>query len=216
MEVVATTTIVADLVEQVGGKRVTVKTVIGPGVDPHRYRAIPADVDAFERADAVFHNGLGLEARLEYGIERMDTRALTFAVTRGIEGERLLGRDPHVWFDVELWRRAARQVRDDLSKVDRANASVYRDNAERYDRQLAQLDRWIREQVGRVPAAERVVVAPHAAFAYFARAYGLRFRRGKGRGLLTDSLGEPGSFEETYLGMVRSNVEAILSRSAGR
>jgi manganese/zinc/iron transport system substrate-binding protein len=221
VKIVATTTIVADLVEQVGGERVDVQTLMEPGVDPHRYRATPADVEAFAEADAVFYNGLGLDARLEHGFERMEYRALPFAVTRGIAPDRLLASpgaagadDPHVWFDVELWRRAARQVRDDLISLDRANAAVYRDNAERYDRELVELDGWVRRETARIPADERVVPAAHPAFAYFARAYGFRLGgsddRPAGR-LFFDALGYPGTPAGSYVGMVRHNVETLVA-----
>ena len=220
VKVVATTTIVADLVEQVGGERVDVQTLIPPGVDPHRYRATLADVDAIAEADAVFYTGLGLEARLEDGFGRMEYRALPFAVARGIEPERLLAspgaagaRDPHVWFDVELWRRAARQVRDDLISIDRANAAVYEDNAERYDRELVALDGWVRRETARIPADKRVVPA---ALAYFARAYGFQVGgsddHAAGR-LLVDALGDSGTPEGTYVGMVRHNVKVLVAAS---
>jgi manganese/zinc/iron transport system substrate-binding protein len=220
VEAVATTTIVADLVEQVGGVRVDVRTLMGPGVDPHRYRATVADVRAFEEVDAVFYNGLGLEANLEHGFEEMNNRALPFAVTRGVSADRLLPgtaarHDPHVWSDVALWRRVVRQVRDDLSLLDRANAAVYRENAARYDRELAELERWVRRRVAAVPVRKRVIVASHPAFAYFARAYGFEARTSRspsGSELFADSLGEPGTPEGTYVGMVRHNVDVIVSR----
>ena len=221
VKIVATTTIVADLVEQVGGERVDVQTLMEPGVDPHRYRATPADVEAFAEADAVFYNGLGLEARLEHGLARMEYRALPFAVARGIEPDRLLASpgaagayDPHVWFDVELWRRATQQVRDDLISLDRANAAVYRDNAERYDRELVELDGWVRRETARIPADKRVVPAAHPAFAYFARAYGFRLGGSSDRlagRLLFDALDYPGTPAGTYVGMVRQNVETLVA-----
>jgi manganese/zinc/iron transport system substrate-binding protein len=220
VEAIATTTIVADVVEQVGGTRVNILTLMAPGADPHRYRATVANVAAFEEADAVFYNGLGLEANLENGFEKMKNRALPFAVARGIPPDRLLsgagGRpDPHVWSDVALWRDVVRQVRDDLSRLDRANASVYRDNAARYDGELAELERWVEGRLAAVPPRKRVIVAPHPAFAYFARAQGFEVRTARSPGgtlLLTDSLGEPGTPEATYIGMVRHNVDAIVAR----
>jgi manganese/zinc/iron transport system substrate-binding protein len=221
VKVVATTTIVADLVEQVGGERVDVQTLMQSGVDPHRYRATPADVEAFADADAVFYNGLGLETRLEHGLGKMGYRALPFAVARGIEPDLLLASpgaggayDPHVWFDVELWRRASRQVRDDLISLDRANASVYYDNAERYDRELVELDAWVRRETARIPAGKRVVPAAHPAFAYFARAYSFRVGGSNDRlagRLFFDALGDAGTPAGTYVGMVRHNVETLVA-----
>ena len=217
VKVVATTTIVADLVRHVGGERVEVQTLMAPGVNPHTYRATAADVHAFGEADAVFYNGLGLETHLQHGLENLETRAVPYSVTEGIASERLIRNggvvDPHVWSDVGLWRLAARRVRDDLSSLDRANGAVYHDNAAAYDEELVELDRWVRDRVGRVPANERVVMARHPAFAYFGRAYGFRVRTSRDAPdeLLTDSLGKRGTSEDSYVGMMRSNVEAIVS-----
>jgi len=217
VKVVATTTIVADLVRHVGGERVEVQTLMPAGVNPHRYRATVADVSSFGEADAIFYNGLGLEAKLQHGLENLETRAVPYAVSDGIVSERLIrsggGVDPHVWTDVGLWRLAARRVRDDLSSLDRANGSVYDDNAAAYDQELAELERWVRARVARVPRGERVVVSRHPAFAYFARAYGFRTRTARNAPdeLLTDSLGKRGTSEDSYVGMMRSNVEAIVS-----
>jgi manganese/zinc/iron transport system substrate-binding protein len=223
IEIVATTGIVADLVEQVGGERTHVETLMGPGVDPHRYRATLTDVAALTESDAVFYNGLRLEARLAEGLEKMEGGTRTFAVVRGIERSRLLrldgsagGYDPHVWFDVALWRRAVAQVRDDLSSLDRANADIFRRNAARYDRELVQLDGWVRRQTARIPADKRVV--PAAAFAYFARAYGFRLGSSNdqlARHLLFDGLGDPGTPEATYVGMVRHNVKTLVAGLSG-
>ena len=114
----------ADLVRHVGGERVEVRTLMKPGESPHRYRATAADLAAFKDADIIFYNGLGLEPNLEPGFEKLETRAVPHAVTDGIPPGRLLRAggavDPHVWSDVGLWRQAARQVRDDLVGLDRA------------------------------------------------------------------------------------------------
>jgi manganese/zinc/iron transport system substrate-binding protein len=217
VKVVATTTIVADLVRHVGGERVEVQTLMKPGANPHTYRATPADVAAFGEADAVFYNGLGLETHLQHGLENLETRAVPYAVTDGIGAGRLIRNggvvDPHVWSDVGLWRLAAKQVRDDLSSLDRANGAVYHDNAAAYDEELVELDRWVRDRVARVPAGERVIATRHPAFAYFGRAYGFRTRTARNAPgeLLTDSLGKRGTSEDSYVGMMRSNVEAIVS-----
>lgn len=222
VKVVATTTIVADLVRHVGGERVEVRTLMRPGTSPHTYRATLADLAAFDDADVIFYNGLGLEAKLERGFAGLKTRAVPHAVTDGIERQRLLRSggavDPHVWSDVGLWRVAARQVRDDLVSLDRANGSVYDDNAASYDRELVELDRWMRERLARIPPADRSFAARHPAFAYFGRAYGFRVSTSPGApdDLLTDSLGPTGTSGDSYVGMMRANVEAIQARTRAR
>ena len=277
LRVVTTTSMVTDLVERVGGERVDVEGLMGPGVDPHLYKASEGDVIALADADAIFYNGLHLEAKLAEVFERMGDRAPTFAVTDSIPRSRLLAPpafagayDPHVWFDVSLWRLALRQVRDDLVEIDPASASLYRRNAARYDLELEELDRWVRLQAARVPADKRVVVTAHDAFNYFGRAYGFEVRGlqgistaseagtadvrglaafiaerripaifvessvspraiqavreavrargfdvGIGESLYSDAMGDPGTPEGTYPGMVRHNVRAIVSGLLG-
>ena len=183
IKIVSTTQMVTDLVERVGRERVEVEGLMGPGVDPHLYKASEGDVIALADADAVFYNGLHLEAKVAEVFERMGDRVRTFAVTDGIPRQRLLAPpafagayDPHVWFDVGLWREALVQVRDDLVSLDRANASIYRRNAAAYDQELADLEAWTRTQTARVPPQQRVLVTAHDAFNYFGVAYGFQVR----------------------------------------
>jgi manganese/zinc/iron transport system substrate-binding protein len=277
IKIVATTSMVTDLVERVGGSRVEVEGLMGAGVDPHLYKASEGDVIALAGADAVFYNGLHLEAKLAEVFERMGGRVHTYAVTDSIPRERLLAPpafagayDPHVWFDVSLWRLALAQVRDDLIELDPAHEPLYRQNAAAYDRELGALDRWVRDQTERVPASRRVLVTAHDAFNYFGRAYGFDVRGlqgistaseagtadvreladfiadrripaifvessvspraidavreavrargfdvGIGGSLFSDAMGDAGTPEGTYPGMVRHNVEAIVSGLLG-
>jgi len=213
---------VADLVRHVGGQRVEVQTLMKPGVSPHVYRATPADLAAFADADVIFYNGLGLEANLEPGFRGLKTRAVPHAVTDGIPRDWLLRSgdrvDPHVWSDVGLWRLAARQVRDELTNLDRANGSVYTDNAAAYDADLLELDRWVRSHLAAVPAGGRTFAARHPAFAYLGRAYGFRVHTSPAApdDLLTDSLGRTGSSGDSYVGMMRENVRTIQARTRAR
>src|SRR5918996_4491388 len=118
IHVVATTGMVAELAQQIGGDRVDVESLMGPGVDPHLYKATEGDVIRLADADVVFYNGLHLEAKLAEVFERMGGRVRTYAVTDSIPRERLLeppgfggNYDPHVWFDVTLWIKAGERVR---------------------------------------------------------------------------------------------------------
>jgi manganese/zinc/iron transport system substrate-binding protein len=277
IRIVTTTSMVTDLVERVGGSRVEVEGLMGAGVDPHLYKASEGDVIALAGADAVFYNGLHLEAKLAEVFERMGGRVHTYAVTDSIPRERLQAPpafagayDPHVWFDVSLWRIALAQVRDDLIELDPAHERLYRQNEAAYDRELAGLDRWVRDQTERVPPSRRVLVTAHDAFNYFGRAYGFDVRGlqgistaseagtadvreladfiadrripaifvessvspraidavrevvrargfdvGIGGRLFSDAMGDPGTPEGTYPGMVRHNVEAIVSGLLG-
>ena len=269
IRVVTTIGMIADAVERVGDERVEVEGLMGPGVDPHLYKASEGDVRRLERADVVFYGGLHLEAKMADVLERIGDRRITQAVTDGIPRSRLIGdgaggHDPHVWFDVGLWSLAVEQVRDTLAEADPEHAALYRRNADAYLAELRALDAQVRSEAGRVPRAKRVIVTAHDAFAYFGRAYGFEVRglqgistaseagagdvqsladfiaerripaifvessvsprtiqavreavraRGFdvriGRSLFSDAMGDEGTPEGNYVGMVRHNVEAI-------
>jgi manganese/zinc/iron transport system substrate-binding protein len=183
IEVVTTIGMITDIVEQVGGPRVQVEGLMGPGVDPHLYKASEGDLRRLERADVVFFGGLHLEAKMADVLERIGERRATQAVTDEIPRSLLLrpaqfkGQyDPHVWFDVTLWMRAVEQVRDTLVRLDPDSAALYRRNADAYLERLRELDRYVRERAATVPADRRVLITAHDAFNYFGRAYGFDVR----------------------------------------
>lgn len=183
VQVVTTTNFITDLVQQVGGDRVRVEGLMGPGVDPHLYKASAGDVRKLSRAELVFYGGLDLEGKM---VEILGRNPKAVAVTFRIPRERLLQPsasmpgtmqvDPHVWFDVQLWRLTVPVVRDALSGVDPTNASFYASRAQAYSRRLEQLDAFVKQQAARVPQAQRVLITAHDAFNYFGRAYGFEVR----------------------------------------
>ncbi|MGB9692059.1 MAG: metal ABC transporter substrate-binding protein, partial [Candidatus Sumerlaeaceae bacterium] len=127
LRVVATTSIVADMVHQIAGDRIELHALMGAGVDPHLYKASEGDVLRIAQADVVFYNGLHLEAKMADVLEKISKRVRTVAVTARIPRERLLRTeanhetpDPHVWFDVGLWRLTVPEIRDALSELDPA------------------------------------------------------------------------------------------------
>jgi len=181
--VVATTGMVADAVEHVGGGRVDVEGLMGPGIDPHLYKASEGDLRRLERADVIFYSGLHLEAKLADVLERIGDQRPTRAIATAIPTSRLLSpaefegqHDPHVWFDVELWSVAVADVRDALVELDPGSADLYRANAASYLEELEELDTYVAEQAARVPRERRVVITAHDAFNYFGKAYGFEVR----------------------------------------
>lgn len=180
LQVVATTGMVADLVRNVGGERVEVAGLMGPGVDPHLYKATQSDTRKLARADVVFYNGLHLEGKMIDILVRMARQKPTYAVTEYIPEELLreppefAGHyDPHVWFDVGLWMYAVERVTDALIEADPQHRGVYEANRDAYLAQLRELDAYIRERVAEIPRERRVLVTAHDAFGYFGRAYGI-------------------------------------------
>ncbi len=273
IRVVTTTGMITDIVQIVGGERVQVNGLMGPGVDPHLYKASEGDVILLAEADLIFYNGLHLEAKMAEVFEKMQGRVKTAAVTEGIDPDLLLSPaefegapDPHVWFDVTLWMKAVESVRDTLAEIDPKNAELYQTNAENYLKELAELHDYVKGQAEKVPKAQRALITAHDAFNYFGRAYGFEVRGLQGistateagtgdvqglarfiaereipaifvessvpernieavqaaveaRGfkvkvggeLFSDAMGDPDTAEGTYVGMVRHNIDTIVS-----
>lgn len=182
IRVTATTNLAADLVRQIGGDRVEVVSLMGPGVDPHLYKARESDIWKLMRADLIVYHGLHLEARMADVLAGMARWVPVVAVGEGIPPEQLRyppGEkipDPHIWFDVRLWKRAAEHVAQAISRLDPAHAPYYQARLLTYQRELEALDAWIREEVQQIPPEQRVLVTSHDAFGYFGQAYGFEVR----------------------------------------
>ncbi len=180
LRVVATTTIVGDLVRTIGGPEVQLEVLMGPGVDPHLYKASAGDVRRMSSAEAIFFNGLHLEGKMTEVLERMGERGVTtVAVGECLPADELITsaafsglHDPHVWFDVGLWARATRCVGDALAELAPAHAEVFRDRAQAYSDELMEFDDWVLDRVGDLEPEQQVLVTAHDAFSYFGRAYG--------------------------------------------
>ncbi|MFH2103454.1 MAG: metal ABC transporter substrate-binding protein [Chloroflexota bacterium] len=185
LQVLATTSIVADVVEQVGGDYVKVTTLLPLGTDPHTFEPCPQDAAAIVDAAIVFANGAGLEEFLQPLLGSAGATDKLVEVSAGIE---LLafeeehhegdeeheheGGDPHTWMDpnnVILWTE---NIAAALSAADPEHAADYQANAEAYIAALADLDAWIRSEVAQVPAESRLLVTDHGVFSYFADEYG--------------------------------------------
>jgi manganese/zinc/iron transport system substrate-binding protein len=180
LRVVATIGMISDVAQWIGGDRVVVQGLMGPGVDPHLYKARAGDVRRLVEADLVLYNGLHLEAAMGEVLEEMGRRKRTVAVTEWIARESLTtpqeyegNYDPHVWFDVRLWSEAARRIGAALAEADPEHAGEYAAGLAAYLGELAALDAWVRQRIGGIPVERRVLITAHDAFGYFGRAYGM-------------------------------------------
>ena len=219
LRVVTTTSIIRDVVENVGGEAVRVSSLMGPGVDPHLYKASEGDVGQLARADMIFYNGLHLEARMGEVLEQMRGRTRTVAVADAIDRSLLLAPpefagayDPHIWFDVSLWMRAVERVRDELAAADTGNATAFRENAARYLAKLAELHEYVGAQARRVAAERRVLITAHDAFNYFGRAYGFEVRGLQGISTATEA--GTGDLQSLAEFIVRRRIPAIFVESS--
>jgi manganese/zinc/iron transport system substrate-binding protein len=177
--VVTTTNYVADLARRVGGDAVRVEALMGPGVDPHLYKASESDVRRLDSADLILYSGLSLEGKMGDILDKMERGRPVVAVAGAVPEAELLAPpaftyayDPHVWFDVSLWRLTLPGVADALAGLMPEQAPTFRDAAAAYDAELAELDAWVRQEISSIPEEQRVLVTAHDAFGYFGRAYG--------------------------------------------
>jgi len=219
IRVITTTGMIADAVKNVGGERVEVRALMGPGVDPHLYKASEGDVIRMADADIIFYNGLHLEGKMSEVFEQMQRRVKTAAISDGIPRDSLLSPpafqgnyDPHIWFDVGLWTEGVENIGQTLMALDTASAEIYQGNASAYMQQLAELDAYVHQQASRVPAEKRVLITAHDAFNYFGRAYGFEVRGLQG----ISTAAEAGTADIKYLAnfIVERKIPAVFVESS--
>jgi manganese/zinc/iron transport system substrate-binding protein len=214
-----TTTMITDLVRQIGGDQVEVTGLMGPGVDPHLYKASQGDVSALREADVVFYNGLFLEGQMEDILEKTGEQKPTVQVTEHIPEEELLDSpqyegqfDPHVWFDATLWRTTVDPVVEQLSELDPEGASEFEQRGEEYKRQIDELDSFVEEEISSIPEEQRVLVTAHDAFNYFGRRYGMEVRGLQG--ISTEAEAGSRDVQELADFLAENEIKAIFIESS--
>lgn len=182
IRITATVTMVADLARAVGGDRVEVEALMGPGVDPHLYKAAASDVSKLQQADVIFYSGLLLEGKMQDIFNKLArSKRFVYAVTETIPVERLLEPpefaghyDPHVWFDVTLWKLCVDTVLNGLREADPGGKDFYEKRAVETRTRLDELHAWALKKASELPAERRILVTSHDAYNYFGRAYGFQ------------------------------------------
>jgi manganese/zinc/iron transport system substrate-binding protein len=192
LKILATTGMIADAVKNIAGDKVEITTLMGPGVDPHLYKASHGDVNRITSADIVLYNGLHLEGKMASLFEKAGKTRVIIPVAKDIPHGRLRAtnfqnaHDPHIWFDVRLWKEAVAAVAETLIQADSLHADTYNRNAERYLVRLDSLDAVVRAAIGTIPKQQRVLITAHDAFGYFGDAYGIEVRGLQGISTLSE------------------------------
>lgn len=179
LSVVSTTGMIADTARRIGGERVTVRALMGPGVDPHSYRQTRTDIVAMAKADLVLWNGLYLEAQMEEVLEDISRRTRVTAVAEALAEDRLIAHDdyadrfdPHVWMDPVMWQDVASAARDAMIAAAPQHEAEFVANADAFLAEVGDLATYADNVLSSVPEEARVLVTAHDAFNYFGRAYG--------------------------------------------
>lgn len=271
--IVCTTGMIQDAVENIVGEKAKIEALMGPGVDPHLYKATQGDLKKLQQADIIVYNGLFLEGKMGEILQKLRNKKTVIAMAELLPENSYINNtefqgafDPHIWFDVKLWKDAVQLLSKELIKTDSLNGELYHKNTNAYTLQLDSLHQEVQSQINLIPEDKKVLVTAHDAFAYFGRAYEVDVRglqgistlsefglrdvsnlvefivqnqipaiytetsvsekaikavlegcRSKGHdvviggSLYSDAMGEKGTFEGTYIGMVNSNVEKIVS-----
>ena len=230
LDAVASFSILADLVREVGGDRVSVTSLVGPNADAHSYNPAPADARALARADIVFVNGLGFEGWIERLIRASGTTSPVVVVSAGvatIDGrhdhdhepdrtDRETGAprgqaDPHAWQSVVNTKLYIAAIRDGLAKADPDHTALYAANAAAYVARLDALDAEVRSTIAAIPPEHRRIITTHDAFGYFSNAYGLRFLAPQG--VSTSSEAGPADVARIIRQIRRDRVPAVFLES---
>jgi zinc/manganese transport system substrate-binding protein len=187
LPVVATFSILGDIVSNVGGDRVEVKSLVGPNGDAHVYSPSPADAKTLADAKVIVTNGLGFEGWLARLIKSSNTKAPNVVASKGIKPRKLAGThshghghshadgDPHAWQSVANVKIFVANIRDGLTKADPAGKVVYAANADAYLAKLDALESEVKDAVSKIPPERRKIITTHDAFGYFKDAYGVEF-----------------------------------------
>jgi manganese/zinc/iron transport system substrate-binding protein len=220
LNIVATTTMLADLVSSIGGERVTVNGLMGPGIDPHLYQASAGDVSLMQKADVVVYNGLHLEGKMGEIFENLSNQgSAVICIEKGLDESSLLAwendssiHDPHIWFDVSLWKDAAKTVAIGLTDTDPNGKAEYEANLDTYLKELDETDTYIRSRADELAEEQRVLVTAHDAFQYFGKAYGFEVRGLQG--ISTDAEAGTADVSELANFIVERQIKAIFVESS--
>lgn len=277
--IVTTTGMIGDIALNLAGDSARVISLMGPGTDPHLFKASAGDVARLRNADLILYNGLHLEGKMIDVLEELAQRKPVVPITEGISLSKLVSveagmHDPHIWFDVNLWQEATIRVYTEMQQLFADDTSLLNDleiNFNIYNEQLEKLDQDVHALFLSIPESKRVLITAHDAFGYLGKAYGLEvmglqgistvseagvsdvrsladfiadreipavfvessvprksiealqaavrergFDVSIGGELFSDAMGEGGTVEGTYIGMVRHNAETIAHALSGK
>lgn len=175
LHIVTTTTMLNDIVKIIGGDVVISEGLCKEGVDPHSYKATAGDITKLNNADIVVYNGFNLEGKMGEVFSSLENQNKNIiCIEDAIDESKLIfdeEYDPHIWFDVELWKEVAIFVAGELSNIDSENKTIYQDNLSKYLIELDELHIYIKDEISKISKEQRVLITAHDAFNYFGKAY---------------------------------------------
>lgn len=217
LTVITTIAQIAEPISIIGGDKVTVQSIMGPGVDPHLYTATQGDIQKMEEADIVFYSGLHLEANMVRAFEEIGKTKPVLAIGEVIPEEKLLkdeegAVDPHIWFDIDLWKEALDAATSELKKASPDDSDYFEKNKQEYFAKLDELKEVAEAKIETLPEEKRVLVTAHDAFGYFGRMLDIEVVGLQG--LSTEAEIGLSDIEETIQLLVEHQVPAVFIESS--
>ena len=220
LKVVATTSMITDLLENIGGDYIEIEGLMGAGVDPHLYKASEGDVSKLFNADVIFYSGLHLEGKLVEVFEKMEAQQKkTVALGENLNKAELIGSeyfasnyDPHVWFNIQFFKQFAEKVTLVLAEEDPKNAEIYKTNNRIYQEKLSVLETDIKAIIETLPKEKRILVTAHDAFNYFGKEYGFNVIGLQGISTATEAGVQDVQRLSEFI--IENNVKAIFIESS--
>ncbi|MFW7187719.1 metal ABC transporter solute-binding protein, Zn/Mn family [Lysinibacillus sp. BNK-21] len=217
--VVATTGQIADAIKEISGDHLQVSALMGPGVDPHLYKATQSDLSKLYKAEVIFYNGLHLEGQMLDIFEQMAKDKTVLAVGETLDEKQLLAsdtdamlHDPHIWFDVELWKGVVKAISTQLQEEYPEFKEDFQTNEAAYLKKLDDLQSYAEKRVNEIPQQQRILVTAHDAFNYFGRSQGFEVRGLQG--LSTDSEYGVKDVQEMVDFLVENKIKALFIESS--
>ncbi|QDQ02741.1 manganese transporter [Lysinibacillus fusiformis] len=217
--VVATTGQIADAIKEISGDHLSVSALMGPGVDPHLYKATQSDLTKLDKAEVIFYNGLHLEGQMLDIFEQMAKDKTVLAVGEKLDDKHLLAsdndamlHDPHIWFNIELWKQVVMAIGDTLVEEYPAYKADFETNEAAYLKKLEELQTYAKDRVREIPEDQRILVTAHDAFNYFGASQGFDVRGLQG--LSTDSEYGVKDVQEMVNFLVENKIKAIFVESS--
>jgi len=216
LPVVASFSILGDLVSAIGGERVAVSTLVGPGQDAHMFEPSPADAKKVAQAKLVVVNGLGFDPWLNRLSGAAGYKGETVLASSGIKARQMpdedhpgkIQIDPHAWQDPSNVITYVGNIAAALGKIDPAGARYYQDNRDRYVKSLKELDDWAGQQFAQIPAAKRKVITSHDAFGYLGARYRITFLAPQG--ISTESEASARDVAKLIRQIKRERIKAVF------
>ncbi len=216
---VATTGQIADAIKEISGDHLQVSALMGPGVDPHLYKATQSDLSKLDKAEVIFYNGLHLEGQMLDIFEQMAKDKTVLAVGETLDEKQLLAsdtdamlHDPHIWFDVELWKGVVKAISTQLQEEYPEFKADFQTNEAAYLKKLDDLQSYAEKRVNEIPQQQRILVTAHDAFNYFGRSQGFEVRGLQG--LSTDSEYGVKDVQEMVDFLVENKIKALFIESS--